>query len=91
MNELKKAIFVEFNCESEWIRAVHVNEDWRGESIWEGDVQIFALKGLPGTQTAFAWSYTTADGRHATVVMLETPSVACAADAVRAAIAAGNI
>ena len=44
---------------SDLLKAVPVKESLRNETVWEGIVQIFALKGHPAARRCYAWSYIT--------------------------------
>lgn len=82
------AIRHNFNCEAEWLRTERVREEWQGQSVFDGDVEIYAIKGHPQTDIAYAWSYRTKEGRERVMTVLQVTPVTSATDAVRAAIAA---
>lgn len=63
-----------------------VREEFRGELVWEGEVQVFELEGHPMATSAYAWTYLTDQGRERTPVVLKAGPVKSALDAVRAAI-----
>ncbi len=86
MNELpiptfQKAIQATHGCRSELRERVRVSEEYRGETVWEGDVLVFDLIGHPTTLTCYAWSV----DQHVTAVLYEGP-VDSPQAAVRAAI-----
>ena len=68
--------------------SVPVKETWKGETIWDGVVEVFELQGHPKTHRAYAWSHDTDDPknpkRHVTV--LHIPPVVSPKTAVQAAI-----
>jgi hypothetical protein len=72
------------------VESVPVKEVWRGQTIWDGVVEVFDLHGHPKTQRAYAWSHATDDPanpkRHVTV--LHIPPAISPLMAVRTAIAA---
>jgi hypothetical protein len=65
-----------------------VHETFQGETVWEGVVEVFALKGHPKAGLAYAWSHETDDGKRCYVAVLGVPPIESAQDAVRASIAA---
>jgi hypothetical protein len=68
--------------------SVPVKEVWQGQTIWDGVVEVFDLRGHPKTDTAYAWSHDTDDPRnpkrHVTVLHIEPATSPLAA--VRAAL-----
>jgi hypothetical protein len=89
-HDLIEVIRRNFDCEAQWLRSEHVVEEWRGETVWEGDVQIFAIKGHPKAELAYAWSYQTEDGKARSTAILGEGPVGSAGDAVRAAVVMGH-
>lgn len=67
-----------------------MKETFKGQTVWEGTVEIFHLEGRPKASIAYAWAHDTGDPsklrRHVTV--LHMAPVLSAAMAVRAAIRA---
>ena len=53
-----------YRCESTWVQAVPVTETFHGETVWDGEVQVFDLIDFTEAQRAYAWSFevTRADG-----------------------------
>jgi hypothetical protein len=49
-------------CEATWIEAVHVHEVFNGETVWEGDVQVFDAD-HPKAKRVYAWSFFNEDSR----------------------------
>jgi hypothetical protein len=62
-------------------------ETFRGQRVWEGVVESFALSGHPKTKRCYAWSFME-KGEPQYVTALEIPPVELPITAVRAAIAA---
>ena len=81
---LIEVIRQKFDCDAQWLRSEHVQEEWRGQTIWEGDVQVFAIKGCATAETAYAWSWQTDSGHARVAVVLNEGQVMSAIDAVRA-------
>ena len=75
-------------CESTWIEAVPVTEMFEDEVAWDGEVQVFALRGHPKAERAYAWSYATEGDRRRFVTVLGIGPVQDALTAVRASIVA---
>ena len=61
---------------------------FRGEVVWDGVVEVFALSGHPNATQAYAWSHETADVGRRYVAVLQVPPVDSAGDTARAAIVA---
>jgi len=70
------------------IESVPIEEEFQGQTVWDGLVEVFDLTGHPTAQRAYAWSHDTDDPvsprRHVTV--LHEHPVKSAQDAVRAFI-----
>jgi hypothetical protein len=68
--------------------SVPVKEVFQGQTVWDGIVEVFDLKGHPKTHRAYAWSLDTDDPkqprRHVTV--LHIPPAISPQTAVQAAI-----
>jgi hypothetical protein len=68
---------------------VAVKETFNGETVWDGDVQVFQLIGHAETDCAYVWSYEVNEsGRRRFMVVLHKPPVDSPVAAVRASIAA---
>jgi len=79
------------------VKAVHIStepvkEVFRGKTVWEGEVEVFAIKGHPKAKRIYAWGYENpADPKKLEVTaVLEAPPVKDATTAVRVAIAGGG-
>lgn len=64
------------------------HETFRGETVWDGVVEVFTVKDHPKAKVAYAWSHETDEGGRRYVAVLGLPPVKSATDAVRASIAA---
>ncbi len=68
--------------------SVPVTEAFQGQTVWDGVVEVFDLKGHPKTHRVYAWMHDTGDPaepkRHVTV--LHIPPVISPQTAVKAAI-----
>ena len=76
------------NCGATHIKTVPVHEVFRGQTVWQGDVEVFDLQGHPKAKRAYAWGHL--DGKHDErtrfVAVLEIPPVESAETAVRVQI-----
>lgn len=88
--ELKDAILRLHGCESEYAGREEVLETFQGETIWQGNVEIFNIRGHPKAKRAYAWSHATGENDKGKrfVAVLELPPVDSAQNAVRAAVMA---
>ena len=76
------------NCGAIWRKTVPVHEVFRGETVWQGDVEVFDLHGHAKAKRAYARSHLDGkkDGRTRFVAVLEIPPVESAETAVRVQI-----
>jgi hypothetical protein len=65
------------NCGAVWRETLPVHEVFRGETVWQGDVEIFNLHGHPKAKRCYAWSHLDGpkDERTRFVAVLEIPPV----------------
>ena len=75
-------------AEATHLESVFVRETWQGATVWEGDVEVFALAGHPTATRAYAWSHVTTGDRRRFVAVLHAPPVDSPVAAVLAAIGA---
>lgn len=75
--------------EATWLESVPVRETFRGELVWEGDVQVFQVAHPSGATRAYAWSHATEGTRRRFYAVLGLGPVVDAVTAVRASIVAG--
>ena len=89
LDELRDVIRRLHGVESSHVESVPVKEVFRGETVWEGNVEVFKLHGHPKAPRVYAWSHDTDDPKQPRkhVTVLHIPPVLSAAMAVRAAIA----
>jgi hypothetical protein len=75
-------------AEATHVESVPVKETFKGETVWEGIVEVFELTGHATAHRVYAWAHETDDPqkpvRHVTVLHLHP--IKSAQDAVRAAI-----
>ena len=88
IKELQDAIWKLHGVASRHIETVPVKEVFGGETVWDGNVEVFDLYGHPKATKAYAWAHDTEDPknprRHVTI--LHIPPVTSAVMAVKAAI-----
>jgi len=67
---------------------VPVHEVFRGETVWQGEVEVFDLTGHPKAKRAYGWSHREGpnDEGERFITVLEIPPVESAITAVRASI-----
>lgn len=75
-------------AEATHVESVPVKELFKGQTVWEGIVEVFELTGHATAHRVYAWAHETDDPqkpvRHVTVLHLHP--IKSAQDAVRAAI-----
>jgi hypothetical protein len=86
--KLRQAIRDLHGLESEHVRPEPVHETFRGETVWDGVVEVFHVFGHQVATEAYAWAHETDDGGRRYVAVLGVPPVKSALDAVRAAVVA---
>jgi hypothetical protein len=76
------------NTEAVYVETVPVKEVFQGQTIWEGEVEVFDLPDSSEVDRIYAWSYETdqVDQRKRTVTVLHVPPITSPELAVRAAI-----
>lgn len=88
LHDLKDVIFKLHGAEATHRESVPVKEVFQGETIWDGVVEVFDLKGHPKTHRAYAWSHETDNPEHPRrhVTVLHIPPAVSPQTAVQAAI-----
>ena len=88
LEELREIIRRLHGVEAAHVESVAVKETFKGQTVWEGIVEVFDLVGHPTAHRVYAWAHDTCDPErprhHVTVLHLHP--VKSAQDAVRAAI-----
>jgi hypothetical protein len=77
-------------CSARHVATSPVHEVFRGETVWEGDVEVFDLTGHPKAKRCYAWSHVDGadDSDERFVAVLEIPPVESPVTAVRLQIVA---
>lgn len=88
LSELKDAILRLHGLEAEHAETVPVMETFQGETVWQGEVEVFNIRGHPKARHAYAWAHLSGENDKGKrfVTVLELPPVVSAETAVRAAI-----
>lgn len=84
---IQKAVERAAECPATHLETVAVIEGFGGQTIWQGEVEIFTLEGHAKAKRAYGWQ-TGNDADAQFVAVLEIPPVDSPNTAVRAAIAA---
>jgi hypothetical protein len=88
LEELRDVIRRLHGAEATHVASVPVKEVFGGQTVWDGIVEVFELRGHPKAKKVYAWAHDTDDPkkprRHVTV--LHIPPVTSAVMAVKAAI-----
>ena len=87
LEELRDAIRQLHGLESEYVETMEVVEEFKGRTMWDGEVSIFKVSGHPQTDTAYAWRDQQGDKKRY-VAVLKLPPVDSPQLAVRAAVVA---
>jgi hypothetical protein len=85
-----QSVFLKLHgCDAAYVETVPVVEEFQGETIWQGDVEVFDLVGHPKATRGYGWGYTATDsGGRRYFTVLGLPPVDSPQNAVRAAIRA---
>lgn len=86
IGELLQAIRKLHGVKASHLGSVPVKEEFEGQTVWEGAVEVFELIGHPETKLAYAWTHETDDGKKRSVAVLHVPPVDSPLAAVRASI-----
>jgi hypothetical protein len=87
IERLQEAVARMHDCGALWRETVSVREVVDGGTVWQGEVEVFNLRGHPNAKCAYAWSPGTEspDSSEQFVVMLEIPPVISPETAVKMA------
>jgi hypothetical protein len=86
---IQDAIRKTHGCEARHTESVPVHEIFRGQTVWEGAVEVFDLIGHPTAQQCYAWGHRMGerDEKSRYIVVLKVPPIDSPIAAVRASIA----
>jgi hypothetical protein len=88
IEELKAVILSLHGCTATHVETVPVTEEFQGETVWQGEVEVFETKDHPKAKRIYAWGHVSGDddqGRRY-VTVLELPPVTSPETAVKAGI-----
>lgn len=88
IDELKAVIRKLHGVEATHIETVPIRESHEGQTVWEGEVEVFDLADHPKASRVYAWAHETDDpGRpQRTVTVLHVPPITSPRKAVQASI-----
>ena len=89
IDALQDAIRKAHGCESQHVQSIPVRQTLRGQTVWEGVVEVFDLVGHPKAKQCYAWGHHAGRNEkqsHYTVVLRVSP-VDSPADAVKTLMA----
>jgi hypothetical protein len=88
IEEIQAAILKLHGCTSTYVESVPVHEEFQGETVWQGEVEVFDLDGHPKAKRAYGWGHASGEDDQARryVTVLELPPVNSPQTAVKAAI-----
>ncbi len=85
---LEEAIRHMHGCEPTFVESVPVREAFNGKTIWEGEVQVFDVKGHKSATRVYAWSHATDGSKRKFYAVLHEGPIDSPVKAVRASIVA---
>lgn len=87
MNEyiqtLQSLIEREYSTTAKHVETVPVLETFEGETIWDGEVEVFEVPEFPGADRVFAWAFEGDDGQQQ-VTVAQIPPATSPENAVKA-------
>ena len=88
IEELQSVIHSLHGVHSTHVQSVPVKEEFQGQTVWDGIVEVFELHGHPKATHAYAWTHETDDPKQPTrsVTVLKIPPAISPKTAVRVAI-----
>ena len=86
IEQLRETIRRLHGAESTHVESVPVKEVFQGQTVWEGIVEVFDLKGHPKASRAYAWTHDAEGGKKCDVTVLHVPPIDSPLKAVQAAI-----
>lgn len=84
--ELQAVILNLHGVVAEYVETIPVHEEFQGQTVWEGDVEVFELRDHPKAKRAYGWGYEDEETGRQYVTVLELPPVTSPDTAVKASI-----
>jgi len=86
IEELQATFLRLHNCTAKYVESVSVLEEFQGETVWQGDVEVFELLDHPKAKMGYGWGYATSEQGRRYITVLELPPVTSPQTAVKAAV-----
>ena len=87
IEDLRLAVETMEHCKARHESSTSIRETFRGQTVWEGVVESFALTRYPKAKRCYAWSFQD-EGETQYAITLKIPPVESPITAVRVAIVA---
>jgi hypothetical protein len=89
IGDLRTVIQRLHDADASHVESVPVKEEFQGQTVWDGTVEVFDLVGHPTAHRVYAWAHDTDDSENPRryVTILHLHPIRSAQDAVKAAIA----
>ncbi|HZS43680.1 MAG TPA: hypothetical protein VFC63_01145 [Blastocatellia bacterium] len=84
---LQEAILKTHGTPAEYLETVDVHETFQGQTVWQGEVEVFTIRGHPKTDKCFAWNYTDDNGTMQAICVLSISPLDTPLNAVRGYVA----
>lgn len=88
--EIQAAFLNLHGVDATYVETVPIHEQFQEQTVWEGEVEVFDIRGHPKATRGYGWGHATGetDPARRYLVVLELPPVSSPETAVRAAIMA---
>ena len=83
IERLKLTIEHLHGCRAVYCKTVPVHEIFQGQTVWQGDVEVFDISAHPKAKRCYGWSY---GDPEQFITILELPPVDSAAAAVKVGV-----
>lgn len=81
---IQDAIKKGYNCTAKHTKTVPVHLKHEGETVWDGEVEVFNITGHEKAKQCYGWGFEKEKGRTEFVTVLELPPVSSPETAVKA-------
>lgn len=85
IERLKEIIEQEYATTAKHVETVAVHETFNGETIWDGEVEVFEVPEFANADRVFAWAFESEDGEQQ-VTVAQIPPATTPENAVKAYI-----
>jgi len=88
IQELQSVFLNLHGCSAKYIETVPVLEEFQGQTVWQGGVEVFELSGHPKAKIGYGWGYSIGDKDQGKryITVLQLPPVDSPQTAVKAGI-----